>query len=229
MKGLYILIALLILFSILCFMVVKPTDTDVQRKYDQILNLKIKLDEDLLKIQTPLKKLRTLKPRTNLLDKENEALKSCIRDLQSKLSVLKINIDQLSDKNREACTDMLEAIRNDMEKIYSSLSIFGVKVRALHDFLAEANPLYAQMESLQKQIKGMADLRRRNNNPFPDETLKDIESYNSQCKEIQNFKKLAIKSIHNNREEGAISGKTAINQIKDLLPTMEAFVKDLKK
>jgi hypothetical protein len=59
--------------------------------------------------------------------------------------------------------------------------------------------------------------------------LKDVESYNFRCEQIQSSMKLALTTIHNDIEQGRILAQSTVNEIKKLMPSLEAFIEDLAR
>jgi hypothetical protein len=62
-----------------------------------------------------------------------------------------------------------------------------------------------------------------------EDMLKDVESYNFRCEQIQNSMKMALNTIHSDIEQGRVLAQSTVNEIKKLMPSLEAFLEDLSR
>lgn len=225
MKGLYILVILVVAVAVLGYLVMKPTDSDLRRKYDLLLMGRDTLEAQMGDQEEPLAYLRSQKRRTFKLDKEYELLRKNASQLRMKLNVALHNVENLSDATRKATEEMLEDLSLELNKQLSSTGGFAKKVRMLHDFVKESFPLHAQLVDLQRRMNlAVARLPGAGK-----DTLQDVESYNMLCEQISQSSVQAMKILHTHIDQGEILAGTAVNEMKKLIPTLEAFVEELEK
>ena len=229
MKGLYILLVLILVCSILGYLVFKPTDSDLRRTYENLSNNIELLNGRLVELKAPLSKLREYKRRTFKLDKDYDFWQSQARGMEGTLRAARHNIENLSPETREVTGNMLATLRKEMDQFAFGLGNFAQRVNALHDFVTESFPLLSRMNTYRIQINRFAEEREKSGNPLPENMVKQLESYNLQCDRVGSLADQALKAMHSNLNQGITLGKTTINQLKNLLPTIEAFIEDLDK
>ncbi len=229
MKGLYILAFVLGLISVLSYMVFKQSDSDLRRTYDHIVRNMSALDERLAQLETPLAELRRKKRRTHLLDKEFEQLQKKVSALRSTSNAATHNIENLTDQIRGTASKALDDLRQDSEKTLYAAARFGNKVSIIHAFVTEGYPLLDTLENLQKKLNTVVQDREEAGDPLPMDKTSDLESYYMESKNIRSLAMEAMKTFHTNIEDGKVMANTAINDLKTLIPALEAFLQDISE
>ena len=227
MKGIYILFALVAGIGVLGYLVMKPTDSDIRRKADTLRQAMDLLEEQLNEVQPLLIELRSLKRRTFLLDGEYDHLREKTGKLRLRLNAAVHDLDDLNEQIRRVTQAAFESMTKDLEQLLSRSGNFVAKVTALRDLLVEVNPKLTRMDQLQARINALAEERNGSGRPLNAALMKDVESYNIQCKTIRDQVTQALKIIHQDLNNGLTMGKTALNSARQLIPTLEAFIKDL--
>ena len=228
MKGLYILIFLVLMCCLLGYLVLKPTDSDLRRSYNRIAEHLNMIDQGLANLKEPLTQLREYKRRTFMLDKDFDAWRTKARELRITLSVAAHNIENLSPDTRKAAESMLTDLEKKKDKLASSISNFSNLVTTLHDFVITSFPLLNTMKTYQVRFNRVAEVKGKEGVPLAEDTMKQIDNYNMQCEQIQSMANETLSTIHSNLEQGKILANTTMNQLKKLLPTLEAFLEDLE-
>jgi chromosome segregation ATPase len=229
MKGFYILLFLLSLFLVLGYLVMKPTDSDLRRTYERMEGAMRVLKKDLAELQAPLRELQNLKRRTSKLERENDHYRQKVSELTSKMNMAMHNLDNLTEKIREATASTLADLEKEINQTLVALGSFSGRVKTIHGFIKESYPLLAKMENLQKRLNQKVDEREKAGQPYSEERLKDIEGYNLRCRDLNNQYTQAFKAIHSNFDQGRTMAQILINELNNLLPTFEAFLEDLEK
>jgi chromosome segregation ATPase len=225
MKGLYILVILVAALAVLGYLVMAPTDADLRRKYDRLIMGRDALEAQLAEQKEPLAYVRSQKRRTFKLDKEYTLLQTRASKLRTKLNVALHNVENLSSATRKATEDVLDDLAKDLNKQLTSAGLFAKKVSVLHDFVKESFPLHGQLMDLQRRM----NLAVAQQPDATADTLKDVESYNMLCEQISKSSSQAMTTLHTNLDQAEILAGTAVNEMKKLIPTLEAFVEGLEK
>ena len=228
MKGLYILIFLVLMCCLLGYLVLKPTDSDLRRTYSRIAEHLNLIDQGLADLKEPLTKLREYKRRTFMLDKDFDIWRTKARELRITLSVAAHNIENLGPDTRTAAESMLADLQEKKDKLAANISNFSNLVTTLHDFVVTSFPLLNTLKSYQVRFNSVAEAKEKEGVPLAEDTLKQIDGYNVQCEQIQSMANETLNTIHSNLEQGKVLASTTLNQLKKLLPTLEAFLEDLE-
>lgn len=229
MKGLYILAGIVAVVAILGYLAIKPTDSDLQRAYGKLVDAMDGLEQRIAELQEPLVFLRKEKRRTAKLDKEFELRRQKASALRLQLNAARYNIENLRADTRQATEDVLHELDREMMKQLSGAVSFGAKVNALYECVRDGFPLLRQMETLQQRLNQLVEKQKTTVAPWPETAMSDVEHYLFQCEQHQNWIKQALTTIHTDLEQGQVLARTAINELRKLLPNLEAFVEDLEK
>jgi len=229
MRGLYILAVLIGMVLILGYLVMKPTNSDLVREYDQIEKNLRTLKMKLSGLQPMLRQLQEQKRRTFKLDKENDQFREKVNQLTLKFNRVSHSLENITEDTREAATQTLQELNTDIDQAFFGMGTFEGKVNAMHEFVTEGYPLIGRMENLQRRLNQLVADRERRQNNFNADKLREIESLNQSCRDIDSQFKLAIKAIHSQLDQGQIMARTVINELNNLIPTFEAFLKDLEE
>jgi len=232
MKGFYILVVLVLMFGVLGYLVMKPTDSDIQRFYNTIREKKTDMDGMITGFQPILKKLRKLKKRTNVIDEENNKIKRKSREIEIKLTALEniyIGSGMQKGVDKALIRSQITKLDAEIDRLTSSANVFGTRVTVIFEFISEWGPAYLRMQELMNDIGMLIEKRDKEGRPFTKETMKDLESFSSQCNEIVRLSVNATKTIHSSLNEGVTLSKTTIKKAKDLIPEIKNYLIDLKK
>jgi hypothetical protein len=213
---------------LLGYLVLKPTDSDLRRSYNRIADHLDLIDQSLADLKEPLTQLREYKRRTFMLDKDFDIWRSKARELRITLSVASHNIENLSPDTRTAAETMLADLEKKKDKLASSINNFSNLVTTLHEFVVTSFPLLSTMKNYQVRFNRVAEVKEKAGVPLDEDMLKQIDNYNVQCEQIQSMANETLSTIHSNLEQGKILANTTMNQLKKLLPTLEAFLEDLE-
>jgi len=227
MKGIYILCAILLLLAVLVYLAVKPTDSDLRRSYNQLASAMETLEKKLADQEELLVFLRKQKRRTAKLDKEFDARRQMAGEMRMKLNAALHNVENLSGEIRKTTEHVLESLNKEMQQQLAGAVSFEARVRTLHDFVKESFPLHRRMEELQTQMNALVEKRQGDGLALSPEQLADVDGFNFRCGQIQSWMKDVLTTVHTDREQGEILAQTTVNELKKLLPSLEAFVEDL--
>ncbi|MFH2001042.1 MAG: hypothetical protein ABIK28_15275 [Planctomycetota bacterium] len=229
MKGLYILIIVVLIAAVLAYLAGKSTDSDLRRSFSKLGTALEKLESDLAALNEPISFLQGQKRRTFILDKERDSLRNKASQLRIKLNAAQHNLENLSPEIRDTTEAFFAELDKEMQQELSVVAFFSRKVNVLHGFVKEGYPLRSKVETLQTRMNGLVESRNKSGKPLSKDQLSDVESYNYQCEQIQNHMTLAMTTIHKDIEHGDIMAQTAINELRKLIPNLEAFLEDLGK
>lgn len=230
MKGLYILISIITAFLVLGFFVFKSTDADLRRTYEQIVDGVDKLEEILVSLEIPMTEIRREKAKTFKIDQQYDFLRTKVRTLRTQLNVALHNLENFKEKLRKATEESLAGLREEVNSVMFSLITFQKMIEGMHEFVQEGFPLLEKLQTLQVQMNQKIDLIKvKTGEPLSEELLQDVESFNRNCKDLQTMARSGMKDLHNKLEYGLTQTRSVVNELKTLLPSFEAFVKDLDK
>lgn len=228
MKGLYILIVVALVAVLLAYFAGKSTDSDLRRTLTKLTTTLEKMETDLAALNDPIAFLQTQKRRTFKLDKEREGLRNKTSALRIKLNAAQHNLDNLSPEIRQTTEQFFAELDKELQQQLSVIAFFGRKVDVLYKFVRDGYPLRKKVDELQVTMNGLVEKLKASGKPI-DDVLADVESYNYQCEQIHSHMNMAMSTIHKEIEHGDILAQTVANEMRKLIPNLEAFIEDLAK
>lgn len=229
MKGFYIITGLLLCGAVLGYFVVRPSDADLRRSARRIEEALQTLDARLVEVQAPLAEIRRYKRRTFKLDKDYDYFRNRAGELKRLLRAARYNMEHMDPTLHETTKKMLEDLKEKLNVYAYGVTRFQERLKAIHHFVTEGFPLLARMNEYRARLNARVENPTSDGAPLPADVRKEVETLNLQCEQIQGMANQALTSLHTQFEQGKTIAETTLNKLKNLVPTLEAKVRDLER